>query len=65
MIPRRWIRISQEILVSIVLFFIVFFFPLILDGVDEKASNTKSDSGFKVLRYYAGQLTLRRCPVQR
>lgn len=64
MIPRLWIRISQGILVSIVLFFIVFF-PLILGGVDERASNTKSDSGFKVLRYHAGQLTLRRFPVQR
>lgn len=64
MTPRLRIRIPQGILVSIVLSFIVFF-PLILGGVDEKTSNTKSSSRFQVLRYHTGQLTLRRYPVQR
>jgi hypothetical protein len=65
MIPHLWIRIPQGILVSIVLSSVVF--PLILGGIDEKTSNTKSSSRFQVLRYHwhTGQLTLRRWPVQR
>jgi len=63
MIPHLSIRIPQGILVGTALSSIVFF-PLILGGVDEKASKTKSSSRFQVLRYHTGQLTLRRYPFK-